>query len=146
MKIKVIILCTHNSARSQMAEAFLTRYAGDQFDVYSAGYEPQPINPLTIRVMQEIGYELSKQKPKELWPLAKNEHFGIIITVCNRSEEKDCPTMPGVGTRLFWDIEDPAAFKGTEEQQVAKFRQIRDQVNAHVKNFLAERKIPIKSE
>jgi arsenate reductase len=126
-----------------MAEAFLSKYAGDRFDVYSAGYEPQPIHPLTVRVLQEIGYDLSKQKSKELWPLARNEHFGIIITVCKRGEEKDCPTMPGASTRLYWDIEDPAAFEGTDEQKIAKFRQIRDQINERVKNFLKDRGIAV---
>ena len=126
-----------------MAEAFLTRYAGEQFDVYSAGYEPQPIHPLAVKVMEEIGYDLSKQKSKELWTLAKNEHFGIIITVCKRSIEKDCPTLPGSSTRLFWDIEDPAAFEGTLDQKTGKFRQVRDQIDGCVKNFLKDRGIAI---
>ena len=74
-KTKVIFLCTHNSARSQMAEAFLTKYAGDFFEVYSAGFHPQPIHPLTLKVMQEIGYDLSKQQPKDLWKLGKGPAF-----------------------------------------------------------------------
>jgi arsenate reductase len=129
-----------------MAEAFLTKYAGKQFDVYSAGYKPQPINPLTVKVMAEVGFDLSKKKSKDLWPLARAEHFGIVITVCKKSKEKDCPTIPGVGTRLFWDIEDPATFGGTEEEKLAKFRQVRDIINEDVKSFLAERKIPIQTE
>ena len=139
-KTKVIFLCTHNAARSQMAEAFLKKYAGDYFDVYSAGFNPQPIHPLTIKVMKEIGFDLAKQQPKDLWPLAKSEHFGIIITVCRKGEE-ECPTMPGASTRLYWDLEDPAGFNGTEEEKVAKFREVTDQVERKVKDFLKERKI-----
>jgi arsenate reductase len=138
--IKVIFLCTHNSARSQIAEAFLTKYAGEHFEVYSAGYQPQPIHPYTFKVMQEIGYDLSKQQPKDLWEIAKNQHFGIIITVCQKTET-DCPTIPGTSTRLYWNIEDPAAFEGSDEEKLAKFRQVRDQIREQIINFLNERKI-----
>jgi len=124
-----------------MAEAFLRKYAGDYFDVYSAGFDPQPIHPLTIKVMKEIGYDLSNQQPKDLWQLIRNEYFGIAITVCKRSEEEDCPTIPGASTRLYWNIEDPAAFEGTEEEKLAKFREVRDQIHERVKGFLRDRKI-----
>ena len=140
-KTKVIFLCTHNAARSQMAEAFLRKYAGDYFDVYSAGFDPKPIHPLTIKVMKEIGYDLSNQQPKDLWQLIRNEYFGIAITVCKRSEEEDCPTIPGTSTRLYWNIEDPAAFEGTEEEKLAKFREVRDQIHERVKGFLRDREI-----
>ena len=142
-KTKVIFLCTHNWARSQMAEAFLRKYAGDYFEVYSAGYDPKPIHPYTIEVMHEIGFDLSKQEPKDLWQLAKNEHFGVVITVCKKGEEKDCPTIPGPSTRLYWNIDDPTAFEGTEEQKLAKFRAVRDQIQEFVKSFLKDRKIPV---
>ena len=141
-KTKVIFLCTHNSARSQMAEAFLKKYAGDYFDVYSAGFDPKPIHPYTIKVMQEIGFDLSKQQPKELWQLIQKEYFGIAITVCKKSEV-DCPTIPGTSTRLYWNIDDPAALEGTDEEKLAKFREVRDQINEDVKSFLKDRKIPI---
>jgi arsenate reductase len=125
-----------------MAEAFLRKYAEDYFEAYSAGFDPQPINPLAIKVMQEIGYDLSNQRPKDLWQLIKsNTHFGIAVTVCNRKEEKDCPTIPGTSTRLYWNIEDPAAFEGTEEEKLQRFREARDQIEEDVKKFLRERKI-----
>jgi arsenate reductase len=124
-----------------MAEAFLSKMAGDHFEVYSAGYKPQPIHPYTFKVMQEIGYDISQQQPKDLWEQAKNQHFGIIVTVCKKAEQ-ECPTMQGVSTRLFWDIEDPAAFEGSEEQKLDKFRATRDQIQQHVKDFLKERNIP----
>lgn len=141
-KTDVIFICTHNSARSQMAEAFLKKFAGDHFDVYSAGFNPQPIHPYAIEVMKEIGYDISNQHPKDLWQLIKDNTFvGIAITVCNRKEEEECPTIPGVATRLYWNIEDPAAFKGTEEEKLQKFREARDQIQEDVKKFLRERKI-----
>jgi arsenate reductase len=145
-KTKVIFLCKHNSARCQMAEAFLTKNAGDRFEVYSAGYKPQAINPVTIKVMQEIGYDLSKQESKKLRSLSRSKHFGIIKTVCKRSKEEDCPTILGTGTGLFWGIPDPTAFEGSEEEKLAKFRQIRDQINEHVKGFLIDRGIAVKSK
>ena len=142
-KTKIIFICTHNSARSQMAEAFLTRYAGEHFEVYSAGYKPQPIHPYTYKVMQEIGIDLSDQQPKDLWELAKTQHFGIIVTVCKKSEA-DCPTIPGVATRLYWNIEDPAAYQGPEEAKLAKFREIRNQIREKTIDFLKERNITAK--
>ena len=140
-KTKVIFLCTHNSARSQIAEAFLKKEASDHFDVYSGGFDPKPIHPLAIQVMQEIGYDISNQQPKDLWQLTRNEYFGIAITVCKKGEEKDCPTIAGTSTRLYWNIEDPASFEGTDAEKIAKFRQVRDHIHEHVESFLRDRKI-----
>jgi arsenate reductase len=128
-----------------MAEAFLKKEAGNYFDVYSGGYNPKPIHPMAIQVMKEIGYDISGQKPKDLWQLSRNEYFGIVITVCKKGEEEDCPTLPGPSTRIYWNIEDPAAFEGTEDEKLSKFRQIRDQIYKHVRDFLEERKIPIQN-
>jgi len=123
-----------------MAEAFLSKMAGEHFEVYSAGFKPQPIHPYTYQVMQEIGYDTSKMTSKNLWDLAKTRHFGIIITVCKKAEQ-ECPTLQGVSTRFYWEIEDPAEFEGTEDQKLAKFREVRDQILEYVKGFLKERKI-----
>lgn len=141
-KTKVIFLCTGNSARSQMAEAFLRAYAGDEFEVYSAGFEPRPIHSLTRKVMAEIGFDLGGHEAKPLKKFLGHVHFGIIITVC-RNAEKLCPTLPGVSTRLFWDLEDPAAFEGSSEEKLEKFREIRDQVDSKVRSFLESRNIPV---
>ncbi len=138
-KTKVIFLCVGNSARSQMAEAFLRKYADDYFEVYSAGFKPRPIHPYTLMVMSELGYDLSNQHSKALSEYL-GKHFGIIITVCKKAEES-CPTLPGVSTRLYWPFEDPAAFQGTEEEKLAKFREIRDQINEKIKAWLKERGI-----
>ena len=131
-KIKVLFLCSSNSARSQMAEAFLRNYAGDRFEAYSAGLEPKEIHPLTYRVMSEAGLDISGHHITALKDLMGRVHFGYLITVCSEAE-KNCPsTFPGMGHRLFWDIEDPAAFLGTEEEKLQKFREVRDIIRERV--------------
>jgi arsenate reductase len=142
-KTRIIVLCTGNSARSQMAEAFLRRYAGDHFEVYSAGFEPKPIHPLTYRVMNELGYDLNQQSSKDLKQYLGKIHFGIVITVCAKAE-KVCPIFPGVSTRLFWPFEDPVAFQGTDEKKINKFREVRDQIQKQVREWLQEQGIPMK--
>ena len=137
-KTKVIFLCTGNSARSQMAEAFLRKYAGDHFEVYSAGFDPKGINPYTTKVMNELGIDISSQRSKALTEYLGKIHFGIIITVCSKAE-KNCPTMPGISTRLHWAFEDPASFQGTEEQKIVKFRETRDKISDKIKEWLKER-------
>ncbi len=139
-KPKVVFLCTGNSARSQMAEAFLKKHAGEHFEVYSAGFEPQGIHPFTIKVMEELGYDLKDQYSKELKEFLEKVHFGIVITVCEKAE-KTCPIIPGVSTRLFWSFEDPAAFEGTEQEKINKFRQVRDQIHQKIQVWLKERGI-----
>ncbi|MCW3984083.1 MAG: arsenate reductase ArsC [Candidatus Bathyarchaeota archaeon] len=139
-KTKVIFLCTGNSARSQMAEAFLRKYGDEHFEVYSAGFEPKPIHPLTVKVMNEVGIDMSGHTSKDLKQFLGKTHFGIIITVCSRAEEK-CPTFPGVSTRLHWPFDDPAAASGSQEEQLSKFREVRDQIEAKIKSWLKERGI-----
>jgi arsenate reductase len=136
-KIRVLFLCTGNSARSQMAEAFLRRLAGDRFEVYSAGLEPnQGINPYTIRVMEDIGYDMSGHRAKGLREFLGRVHFGYMVTVCDRAEQ-NCPIFPGMGKRLHWGLEDPAAFEGSDEAKMAKFREVRDQIQARIAEWVA---------
>jgi arsenate reductase len=135
-KIKVLFLCTGNSARSQMAEAFLRHYAGDQYEAHSAGLEPKGINPLTVQVMDEVGISLEGQTSKDVRVYLGHVNFGYLITVCDHAE-KNCPTtFLGISQRLHWSLEDPAAFEGPEEEKLAKFRQVRDQINDHVRTWL----------
>jgi arsenate reductase len=134
-KTKVLFLCTGNSARSQMAEAFLRKYAGEYFEVYSAGLEPKGINPLTIQVMEEIGFDLSQHTSKDLLQYMGKVHFGYLISVCDRAE-KSCPIFPGMGVRLHWPIEDPVEFVGTEKEILARFRAARDQIDLRVRAWL----------
>ena len=135
---RILFLCTGNSARSQMAEAILRKYGGDRFEAYSAGLKPKGIHPLTIQVMKEKGYDLSAQSSKGVGEYLGKLLVQTLITLCDDAE-KNCPTVwPGVNTRLHWSFEDPAAFEGTEGQKLAKFRQIRDQIEQRVKEWVAE--------
>jgi arsenate reductase len=137
-KVKVLFLCTGNSARSQIAEAFLRKYGGEQFEAYSAGLEPKDINPYTNRVMEEVGVSLSGQYSKHVKEYMGKVHFGYLITVCDEAE-KNCPTaFPSVGKRIHWSFEDPAAFLGSDEEKLTKFREVRDQIEQQVKEWLEE--------
>jgi arsenate reductase len=125
-KQRVLFLCTGNSARSQMAEAFLRKYGGERFEAFSAGLEPKAINPLTIHVMSEAGIDVSGQRSKGINEFLGKVLFQYLVTVCDDAE-KNCPTVwPGVNQRLHWSLEDPAKFEGTDEQKLAKFRQVRN--------------------
>lgn len=134
-KIKVLFLCTGNSARSQIAEALLSKMAGDKFEVFSAGLEPKDVHPMTIRALQEIGIDWSKARSKTLNEYLGKTHFGYLITVCSRAEEK-CPIFPGMGQRLHWPFDDPAAIQGSEEEQLAAFRSVRDQIEVKILAWL----------
>jgi arsenate reductase len=138
MKTRVLFLCTGNSARSQLAEAFLRHYAGDRFDAYSAGLEPKGIHPLTVRVMEEIGVPLTGQYSKDVREYMGKLHFGYLITVCANAEERCPTTFPGVGQRMHWAFDDPAAVEGTDEDKLAKFREVRDQIDRRICEWLAE--------
>lgn len=136
-KQKVLFLCTGNSARSQMAEALLRQYAGDRYAVFSAGLEPAELNPYTIQVMEEIGIGMGGHRSKDLGALIGKVEFDYLITVCGGANER-CPIFPGMGTRLHWDLEDPAAFEGGAEEKLAKFRQVRDQIQIFLSAWLKE--------
>ena len=135
-KTKVLFLCTGNSARSQMAEALLRYIGGDRFEAYSAGLEPRGINPLAIRVMDEAGISLAGQNSKSLFEYMGRMHFGYLVTLCSNAE-KSCPAVfPGVGQRLHWDLEDPAAATGTEEERLDAFRRARDEIALRIRAFI----------
>ncbi len=136
-KTRVLFLCSANSARSQMAEALLRKRAGDQFEVHSAGILSKPIHPTTIRVLREIGIDTSSHYSKDLNTYIGKVDFGFLITVCAKAEEQ-CPFFPGMGQRLHWPFEDPAAFVGPEEDRLEMFREVRDQIDAHIGEWLAE--------
>jgi arsenate reductase len=138
MTTKVLFLCTGNSARSQMAEAFLRKYGQGQFEPFSAGLEPKGLNPLTVRVMEEIGFDMSGHRSKGIDEYLGKEHFHYLVTVCHDAEQ-NCPRFwPGVNQRLHWSFEDPAAYIGAEEEKLAKFRQVRDQIQEKVLFWLKE--------
>lgn len=138
-KPKVLFLCTENRARSQMAEAFLRKHAGDQFEVYSAGLEPAPIHPYVYQVMEEVGLDLKDHYSKGVDEFLSKMYFGILITVCADAEKK-CPTFPGLGERHYWPIDDPVAVEGTVEEKLQKFREVRDEIEERILAWLESRK------
>ena len=140
-KLRVLFLCTGNSARSQMAEAFLRRYAGDIFETHSAGLAPKGVNPLTIKVMEEVGVNISEQTSKGIETYLGKTHFQYLITVCDNADQ-NCPTaLPGVHTRLHWSFEDPARFEGSEEVRLAKFREVRGLIEERIRQWVLEQYI-----
>ena len=136
--LKVLFLCTGNSCRSQMAEAWLRELGGEAFEVYSAGLEPHGINPGTITVMNEAGVDLSGQSSKKLDEYIGKVEFDYLITVCGNADER-CPYFPGMGTRMHWPFEDPAAFEGPEEEKLQVFRKVRDQIKTRIQEWIAEK-------
>ena len=133
-KKKVLFLCTGNSARSQMAEGLLRHLASDRFEVFSAGVKPTDVNPLSVKVMKEIGIDISKQRSKSIDDLS-DQSFDYIVTLCD-SARQSCPVFPGNSISIHWDIEDPAQAKGTEKEKINVFRKIRGQIKDHILGFL----------
>ena len=133
---KVLFLCTGNSARSQMAEAFLRKYGENELEVHSAGLEPKGIHPYSERVMEEVGISLSGQYSKHLREYMGKAHFAYVITLCKEAEASCPTTFPGIFQRLHWPFEDPLAFTGLEDEKLAKFREVRDQIERRIKTWL----------
>lgn len=137
-KANVLFLCTANSARSLMAEALLRKHAGERFEPFSAGLAPAGVNPFTERVLRETGLDTSGLRSKPFREYMGKMHFGYLITVCAEAE-KNCPTtFPDIGKRLHWHFEDPAAFTGTDEEKLSKYRQSRDEIENRIVNWLNE--------
>ena len=137
-KPKILFLCTGNSARSQMAEALLRQHAGDQFEIYSAGLDPKPINPYTIRAMDELGIDISNQRSKSVREFMGHLLFNCVITVCSDAD-KACPqALWTTGRKLHWPFTDPAAVRGSDAEKMAVFRSVRDQIDTRIKAWLEE--------
>lgn len=134
MKRRVLFLCTHNSARSQMAEGLLRYLAGDRFEVFSAGTEATHVRPLAIMAMAEIGIDISKQQSKTL-DRYLNDPFDEVITVCDTVAEA-CPIFPGRAHRQHWSLEDPSKATGSEAEQLAVYRTVRDELRARIEQEL----------
>jgi len=133
---RVLFLCTHNSARSQMAEGLLRRLAGDRFEVASAGTEARGVNPLAVRAMADIGVDLRGHTSKTLDRFL-GERWDYVITVCDNANES-CPVFPGPVTRLHWSFDDPSAASGGDEQRLLVFRRVRDEIRARIETWLAQ--------
>ncbi|MBF0481255.1 MAG: arsenate reductase ArsC [Desulfovibrionaceae bacterium] len=135
---KVLFICTHNSARSQMAEAFLNQLGNDRYEAASGGFEPRPINPLVTEAMAEAGLDISTNQSKSVFDLFKaGRIFDYVITVCEDAREGQCPIFPGVTTRLHIPFVDPAVLSGSHEEKMASVREIRDAIKAKVVELMA---------
>jgi arsenate reductase len=131
---RVLVLCTGNSARSQMGEGLFRAEGGGGYEVFSAGTRPSQVRPEAIAVMREIGIDISGNRSKSVDEFA-GQSFDFVVTVCDSARD-NCPVFPGAAKRVHWSLEDPAAVEGTEEERLAAFRRIRDQLREHVKSFV----------
>jgi arsenate reductase len=139
MKKKVLFICVHNSARSQMAAALLNKRCGSFFQAQSAGLEPGTLNPLAVEVLREIDIDISKNKTQAVFDVFKSgELFAYVITVCDESEAEACPIFPGVSTRLHWSFPDPSKFSGEHEEKLNETRRVRDKIENQIRRFCAE--------
>lgn len=136
---KVLFLCVHNSARSQMAEAFLKKHGGGRFEVESAGLEPGKLNPYVVRAMAEAGIDISGNPTKSVFDLFDAKKvFQVVVTVCSKEAAERCPIFPGLAERHHWPFDDPSSFKGTDEEIMARVRSVRDEIEDAVVTFVKE--------
>jgi arsenate reductase len=139
VKKKVLFICVHNSARSQMAAALLNQVCGEFFEAQSAGLEPGTLNPLAVEALQETGIDISGNETQSVFEVFKSgQLFAYVITVCSESESKGCPIFAGVTKRLHWPFADPSLFTGTHAQRIAKTRELLEEIRAKIDNFCEE--------
>jgi arsenate reductase len=139
MKKRVLFVCIHNSARSQMAEAFLNQICGEEFEAHSAGLEPGKLNPIVVEAMREIGMDISGNPTKAVFDMFKSgKIFAYVITVCDEASAERCPIFPGVTRRLHWSFPDPSSMQGSHEEKLAKTREVRDTIKAKIEAWCAE--------
>jgi arsenate reductase len=137
--IKVLFVCVHNSARSQIAEAFLNSLGNGRFLAESAGLEPGELNPVVVEAMKENGFDISKNKTKSVFDFYKRgKLFNYVITVCDKNASERCPIFPGMVTRLHWSFDDPASFDGTPSEKLNKTRLVRDSIKERIQLFIRE--------
>jgi arsenate reductase len=138
-KKKVLFVCIHNSARSQMAEAFLNQICGSEFEAQSAGIEPGKLNPVVVEAMREVGVDISDNQTKAVFDMIKSgQNFAYVITVCDETSAERCPIFPGVTTRLHWGFPDPSSFQGAPAEKLARTREVRDTIKAKIEQWCAE--------
>ncbi len=139
MKKRVLFICVHNSARSQMAEAWLNTICGEYFEAQSAGLEPGTLNPLAMQVMAEAGIDISKKKTQAVFDVFKSgQLFAYVITVCDEASAEKCPIFPGPATRLHWSFPDPSEVQGSETAKLEQVRIIRDEIRAKIEQWCDE--------
>jgi arsenate reductase len=143
LKPNVLFICIHNSARSQMAEAWLNHLCGEYFEAHSAGLEPGTLNPLAVEVMREVGIDISGKKMQGVFDVFKSgQLFAYVITVCDESSAEKCPIFPGPAKRMHWSFPDPSQVTGTPEEKLARVREIRDEIRAKIGNWCEEVCVP----
>jgi len=136
---KILFVCIHNSARSQMAEAFLNHFGKGQFHAESAGIEAGTLNPNVVQVMQEVGIDICGNKTKEVFDFLKEgKQYAAVVTVCDAASAERCPIFPGKTKRIAWSFTDPSQFKGTQEEMLEQTRKVRDEIKEKVTAFIAE--------
>jgi arsenate reductase len=139
VKTKTLFICVHNSARSQMAAAWLNHICGEFFVAQSAGLEPGTLNPLAVKVMSEVGLDISNKKPQAVFEVFRSgQLFAYVITVCDEASAERCPIFPGPAKRLHWSFPDPSEVTGTTEEKLARVREIRDAIRAKIEDWCAE--------
>jgi arsenate reductase len=139
MKSNVLFICIHNSARSQMAEAWLNEICGDVFAAESAGLEPGTLNPLVVEAMEEVGIDISKKKTQAVFDVFKSgKLFAYVITVCDETSAEKCPIFAGITKRLHWSFPDPSTLVGSREQKLVEVRKIRDQIRDKIQAWCEE--------
>jgi arsenate reductase len=135
-KKKVLFVCVHNSARSQIAEAWVNHLCGDFLEAHSAGLEPGTLNPLVVEVMKEKGIDISSKTTQGVFELYKRgESFSYVIAVCDGASAEKCPIFPGLTQRLYWNFSDPSMFTGSKEEKLAQIRIVRDAIKAKIGNW-----------
>jgi len=136
-KLKVLFVCVHNSARSQMAEKFLNSIGGENFSAESAGLEPGRLNPFVVKSMLEIGFDISGNRTKDVFEFYKSgKKYDYVITVCDEASGQRCPIFPGALKTIHWSFEDPSSFAGTEEEIIIKIANVRDAIKSKVTEFI----------
>jgi len=136
-KHKALFVCIHNSARSQMAEAFLRKHGGDFFEAESAGLEPGKLNPNVVAVMKEVGVDLTGKPTQAVNDLfLQGRQYDAVITVCDKEAAERCPIFPGNVKRIAWSFKDPSGFKGSHEEVLEQTRKVRDEIEQTIKNFI----------
>jgi arsenate reductase len=137
--IRVLCLCVHNSARSQMAEAYFRKFGGDFIDVESAGLEPGVLNPLVVTALREDEIDIAGKKTQDVFLLYKaGRTYRYVVTVCSKEAAERCPIFPGRSERLHWAFPDPSAFTGTDDERMAQVREVRDAIREKVRGFVEE--------
>ena len=136
-KQSVLFVCIHNSARSQMAEAFLNQICREQFEAHSAGLEPGRLNPVVVQVMKEIGMDISANKTKAVSDFLERQ-FDYVVTVCDETSAERCPVFPGNTRRLHWGFPDPSAFQGSPDLRLMRTREVRDAIKSKVEEWCQE--------